>query len=228
MNRQSNIIHIGQYAFFQPERQHGRAIVYAVHGAQNTGAATFDVVFEDTHTIRTGISEREMRGELWHVFARVANDESLASVLAQAVIARASQQAAETLKRRRDEQMRPILDEADELRDDPRYSRLKHGSDPTSGRLAATNIRTELKSAHPDVAFTVRRLSCGDISIRWIDGPPKADVDALVQHYDGARDGTVSAWHVAFGGTARIRTLRHASDQGADSATIRSTKTFSP
>ena len=57
-----------------------------------------------------------------------------------------------------------------ELKADPAYAHLEQGSDEHSGKLAAANIRRELKKAYPGIKFSVRKEHYGSVNIFY----PKA------------------------------------------------------
>lgn len=78
----------------------------------------------------------------------------------------------------------------------PNVAGLVEGTDLTT---AAKNMRAELRAAFPRVKFAVRskRFAGGDsINVSWTDGPPSAQVDAIVDKYaDGDFDGMTDSYN---------------------------------
>lgn len=92
-----------------------------------------------------------------------------------------------------------------------------------SAKLAATNIRTELKKAFPKTKFSVRSevYSGGDaVRIDWTDGPTQKQVESITAkygegHFDGMNDiyeYANATWPEVFGGAKYVTENRHYSD----------------
>ncbi|PLZ01147.1 hypothetical protein CY652_17860 [Burkholderia sp. WAC0059] len=200
-------------------------IVYAIHGEQHPegvqslahavmhgGGAEFDIVF-DNGTISHRLPECILRGVQWRVHDDIADADEIAAALANAATMQATRaaQAAETRQRADDKRVR--LATASE------YRHLKQGDDVYSGRLAAANIRIELKRAFPGVKFSVRMTHYGAVSVHWTDGPRQAEVEALCRRYKAGRfnsmediyEHAVQPWHHVFGGLEYLSVSREES-----------------
>lgn len=200
--------------------------VYAIDGAQmpgnvvqlfggvgtTGGNARFDVVFDDGH-LSLGVHESTIRGARWKILDEVVDAEAISMSLAKAEKAQAERNLA-------------VIDAAQArairiqtLKTSSEYSKLNQG-DCYSGKLAAQNIRAELKAAFTGVKFSVRKNDHGSLSIRWEDGPLTTAVDAVVAkytagHFDGMSDCYIdngSEWCEVFGGARYISTHRDLSD----------------
>ena len=60
---------------------------------------------------------------------------------------------------------------------------LSHGSGSVSSKLAAKNIRVQLRGNYPRVKFSVRVSYHGSIDINWTDGPTSKQVKAIADTY---------------------------------------------
>lgn len=168
-------------------------IVYAIHGEQHPedvqslahvvmrgGGAEFDIVF-DSGTVSHRLPECILRGVQWRIHDDIADADEIANALANASATQASRTAQAVEAKQRDADERTRLATASE------YRHLKQGDDVHGGRLAAANIRTELKRAFPGVTFSVRLTHYGAVSVRWTDGPRQAEVEALCRRYKAGR-----------------------------------------
>lgn len=99
------------------------------------------------------------------------------------------------------------------------YRHLRQGDDVYGGRLAAANMRIELKRAFPGVKFSVRMSYYGAVSIRWTDGPRQTEVEAICRKYRAARfssmedmyEHAAQPWHHVFGGLEYLSVSREES-----------------
>ncbi|MDN7998160.1 hypothetical protein QZN00_13490 [Burkholderia multivorans] len=189
-------------------------IVYAIHGEQHPeavqslahvvmrgGGAEFDIVF-DNGTVSHRLPECILRGVQWRIHDDIADADEIAAALANATTSQANRaaQAADARQRADDERTRLATASA--------YRHLKQGDDVHDRRLAAANIRTELKRAFPGVKFSVQLTHYGAVSVRWTDGPGQAEVRALCLRYKEERfnsmkdrdEHAAQPWQHVFGG----------------------------
>ena len=178
----------------------GAGIVYAIHGEQRPdtvqtfmggagvsgGSARVDVVFANGHQSRA-LPESIVRGIQWRILDEVASASEIAAAQAHAVCVQAQQRAVE------DEVKAVHVAEVARLQGAPEFASLTQGDDRYSGKLAASNIRTELRRAFPGVKFSVRKSSHGAVNVRWTDGPTATEVQELVGkykrgHFNGMED----------------------------------------
>lgn len=204
----------------------GRGIVYAIHGEQRPGTiggrgavagggrAHFDIVFLDGSRTEL-LPEAVLRGVQWSILvAPIAGDGEIAVALDHALQVEAEEkaEAAGAAEARAAELAR--------LRASPDYAHLTQGDDQHSGKLAAANIRAELKRRFAGVKFSVRKTDHGSIHITWLDGPSDAAVDGAIScyrrgYFDGMTDSYSDArpaWCEVFGGANYISTRRELSD----------------
>lgn len=202
-------------------------IVYAIKGTENPasvrtlgngivvkgGRAFVDVVWLNGNR-SCGVPEAIVRTVQWTVCDTVADDNELQSALAF---------ADQTEARQRGETITAAQAHAAELarvQIAPELAALEQGDDKYSGKLAAKNIRKQLKAAFPGVKFSTRNRDHGSVTIAWTDGPTTAEVEPIVSPYKGGSfDGmddsysrTKSAWCDTFGGADYISTAREFSD----------------
>lgn len=205
----------------------GAGIVYAIHGEQRPdtvqtfmggagvsgGSARVDVVFANGHQSRA-LPESIVRGIQWRILDEVASASEIAAALAHAVCVQAQKRAVE------DEVKAVHVAEVARLQGAPEFASLTQGDDRYSGKLAASNIRTELRRAFPGVKFSVRKSSHGAVNVRWTDGPTATEVQELVGkykrgHFNGMEDiyeDERSAWCEVFGGAQYVFCDRDQSD----------------
>ena len=146
-------------------------------GAVTTGGnARYSVVFANGAVARD-VSEAVILGVQWSIREGVADAEEIAAALANAACVKASKASAEEMKAVR------IAAEVAALKADPTHSKLVQGEDFYSGKLAAKNIRQELKAAFPGVKFSVTKRDYGSVSVKWTDGPTVDQVDAITGKY---------------------------------------------
>lgn len=201
----------------------GAGIVYAVHGeaAPETvafvfdkagvkgGAAKYDIVFENG-AVSHHLSEAILRGTQWRIYDTVATADEIAAALAASAITRARAEANEAAGKA------AFAAEVARLQADQAFGHLEQGDDRYSGKLAAKNIRAELRRAFKGVKFSVRMAHYGSISIAWEDGPTASAVEGVANKYQaGSFNGmediyeySASAWNEVFGGAKYINTGR--------------------
>lgn len=193
-------------------------VIYAIHGEQKPetvsciasvvltgGNAEFDIVWENgTESLR--ISEALIHSVQWRVFPGIAAAEEIASLRAHA--------ASEQKRREKElaEQRERFSAEVTALKVGPQHAHLEQGGDECSGKLAAKNIRTELKRAFPGIKFSVRKWHHGSVSVTWRDGPTTKQVEAITNNYlagsfnsmEDMYETAVSPWNTVFGGSKYI------------------------
>lgn len=193
----------------------GEGFVTAIHGEQRPqtvrslgggvgmmgGRAEFDIVFLSGSFSRR-LPECILRGVQWRILDRPGSEAEIAVAVANA----------EAVERQRAADA-AAADAAHEtelarLRSAPEHSALRQGDERHSGKLAAANIRVELRHAFPGVKFSVRVLDHGSVHIRWTSGPTRQEVEAIASryqggHFDGMEDiyrSVRSPWCEVFGG----------------------------
>ncbi len=164
-------------------------IVYAVHGEQSPdsirtlggvvatgGRAMFDIVFEDG-TISRMVPECIVHGVQWRIYDETATAEEIAEALRFAEVegARKKAEALATAERRAKERQEHAA----------KYTGLVKKADKpqwSKGRVAAENIRRELKRDFPGVKFSVQS-DYNSVDVRWTDGPTSEQVEAVTRRY---------------------------------------------
>ena len=204
----------------------GRGIIYAIHGAQSPdtvrnfggivssgGRAAFDVVF-DNGCISAKVPESVIRGVQWSILPAIATAEEIAAALAYAARIKAEREEAAQQEAQR------FAAAVERLREDAAYKSLSQGDDRYSGKLAARNIRVELRHAFPKTRFSVRKEVHGRVHISWTDGPTETSVEAITGKYQGGQfnamddiyENVASPWTFVFGGSDYVFTHRTHSD----------------
>lgn len=208
--------------------RHG--VVYAIHGAQRPdsvgsmhggvirfgGNAYFDIVFTNG-TESHQLPETILYGVQWKIFDEVVSAEEIRAMRGYAA-SETTRKEAET-KRKSDEFSAAVA----ALRAAPRYKGLQQTSQENAvyeSKLAAINIRRELKTAFPGVKFSVTS-SYDSARIVWTDGPTTGEVENITGKYQGGFfDGmedmyhfTDSPWTSVFGSAKYVSTSRkHSAD----------------
>jgi len=162
------------------------------------------------------------KGESWHsqhffLTDLVLSDDEVLSLIEKGKAKIAADEAAKVAeaKRKADERARILA----------KYKHLEAvaaGGYP-SAKLAAANIRRELKRAFPGVKFSVRSdvYSGGDaVNVSWADGPTAEAVERISNKYaEGSFDGMTDSynrddaavWPDVFGGAKYVQTSREVS-----------------
>lgn len=204
----------------------GLGTVFAIHGEQapktigsvcgivrTGGRASFDIVF-DQGSRSMQLPEAILHGVQWEILDEIVDEAAIATALARAEERETRQRSEKT-----DADAR-FAAEVDRLRNDETLVTLTQGDDTGSGKLAAKNIRTQLRRAFPGIKFSVRVSGQGAIDIEWTDGPTSSDVKAITEpycagHFDGMEDiykSSVSPWDRVFGGAQYVFPRRNTSD----------------
>ena len=205
----------------------GDGIVYAITGNTNPanvrtlgngivvqgGRAFVDVVWSNGNRSR-GVPEAIVRTVQWTVYDSVADHNEVKAALAFADQTEAQQRDEATTA------AQAHAAEVERLKIAPELAALETGDDKYSGKLAAKNLRKQLKAAFPGVRFSVRNPYHASVNVAWTDGPTTAEVEPIVSPYkggsfDGMEDSysqSKSAWSETFGGADYISTAREFSD----------------
>lgn len=172
---------------FRINGEQAPATIGSIGGVMSYGGrATFDIVFENG-TISNGLPESIMRGVQWRIYEEVATAEEITQAIhfAEFEEARRKAESEAASKRRAEERVKHAADNPHlfKFADKPGYS---------SGKLAATNIRIELKKEFPATKFKVTSTH-NSVRVSWTDGPAYDVVRKLVGkyaagHFDGMTD----------------------------------------
>lgn len=208
----------------------GTGTVYGIVGEQSPesvrsmmgvvamgGSAEFEIVFDNGAKSTT--SESIVRGIQWQIYDEVVDAEFIEKAL-QYADQRADEKAMEESLQRL-----AYAEALGALRSDPQYKALEQGADG-SGKLAAKNIRTQLKVAFKGVKFSVRKAHYGTLYINWTDGPTKEEVEAITARYktgsfDSMQDLASinrTPWSETFGGSEYVFVSREYSDEAISKA----------
>lgn len=211
----------------------GMGTIYEIHGEQRPesirqigggvgamgGNASYDIVF-DCGSMSSKLPECILHGVQWTIYPELFTEdqinESLAHASATLALANAAKSSAEVAYQL----------EVERLKTAPEYATLNQGDDKYSGKLAATNIRIQLKLAFPKVKFSVRKRYHGSVDVEWTDGPTGEQVDAIIDtyksgHFDGMIDlhsSKIYPFHVVFGGADYVSTTRNTTPELAQKA----------
>jgi len=166
----------------------GRGVVYHIHGERmpdtvkqisggvmvNGGHAEFDIV-HDSGKFSKRLPECILRGVQWEVLEEIADAEEIHRLCANA------EACAEKEKIEEENNALAFTAEVERLKTSAEYSQLEQG-DCSSGKLAAKNIRKELKQ-FKGVKFSVRNRHYGSVDVNWTDGPTLEKVKAIINKY---------------------------------------------
>lgn len=193
-------------------------VIYAIHGEQRPqtvssiasvimigGNAYFDIVWENG-TESMQVPESILRSVQWTILPGIAGAEEISAMREHAA------QEKERQERAAQEELGRFTAEAQALRANPTYASLEQGDDQCSGKLAARNIREELKRVFPGTKFSVRKMHYGSVFIAWLNGPTPKQVEAVTSKYEagsfnGSEDiyvNALSPWNTVFGGSKYI------------------------
>lgn len=178
----------------------GRGVVYHIHGEQRPdtvkqmgggvmvsgGNAEFDIV-HDCGKFSKRLPECILRGVQWDILDEFCDANEIRELCAYA-----EEQEAQRQREKEDGEAR-FAAEVTRLKNAPEYSHLEQG-DCSSGKLAAKNIRKELKQ-FKGVKFSVRNPHYGSVDVSWEDGPTCDKVDAIIKRY---KNGYFDSMHDIF------------------------------
>lgn len=165
-----------------------RGVVHHIHGEPmpdtvkqiggsvmvNGGHAEFDIV-HDSGKFSKRLPECILRGVQWEILDEIADAEEIHRLCANA------EACAEKEKIEEENNALAFTAEVERLKTSPEYSQLEQG-DCSSGKLAAKNIRKELKQ-FKGVKFSVRNRHYGSVDVNWTDGPTLEKVKAIINKY---------------------------------------------
>lgn len=173
------------------------------------GRAEYDIVFLSGSFSRR-LPECILRGVQWRILHCPGSETEIAAAVAHA----------ETVERQRAAGA-SAADAAHEtelarLRSAPEHSALRQGDERHGGKLAAANLRVELRRSFPGMKFSVRVPHHGSVHIRWTGGPTRQGVEAIASpyqggHFDGMEDiyrSARSPWCEVFGGADYVSCSR--------------------
>lgn len=205
-------------------------VVSAVHGEQSPesvrslmgvvatgGRAEFDVAFDD-HVSRR-LPECILRGVQWEIYDEVATAEEIAAVTLRAHAAVAKAKAEEEAAGLRRAAERLAHAEAN-----PHLLKRNLRTTWSEARVAAENIRRELRAAFPGFKFSVKTDGHDSVNVDWTDGPTTREVgritgkykagdfDGMNDTYEYDRDATFAD---VFGSPRYVSKNRKVTDEGA-------------
>lgn len=173
----------------------GRGVVYQIHGKQKPdtieemgggvmvsgGNAEFDIVYL-CGKFSKRLPECILRGVQWKILDEVVSADKISRLLVNA------EECADKEKIEEEKNARAFLAEIQRLKTAQEYAHLEQGS-CSSGKLAAKNIRKELKQ-FTGIKFSVRNRHYGSVDVNWTDGPTLEKVKAIIDKYkDGYYNG---------------------------------------
>lgn len=173
---------------------------------------------EDGHSSSVSLVDINGPGG-WNLGNRILTPEEITAFLATAS-ANKEKAAKEAAEKSAIAQTARATAKAKAIQKNPHLERVKAG-DYASARLAAKNIRTELKIAFPGIKFSVtsKTFSGGDsVDINWELGPTTKEVEKITGKYqEGSFNGMEdiyeydreNVWPDLFGGAKYVRENRH-------------------
>lgn len=178
------------------------------------GKAYFDIIW-DNGSKSLGIPEAIMHGVQWRIYPTVVGQEAIAAAIANAACFDAKAKA------EAEEASRKFAEGVVKIKDEFSFLITSDGKLGAGSKLAAANMRTELKRAFKGVKFSVRCSSYTSIRVEWSDGPTEDEVEGLLSkyeegHFDGMEDiyrHTDTPWNTTFGSVKYLSTSRCFSDQ---------------
>lgn len=204
-------------------------VVFAISGEQKPdscqslanivctgGTANFDIVF-DNGTISKGLPETILRGIQWHIYDEVVGQDEIEAMIGNAERVAIEKRQEEARKAKARDRRRAEIKEKY-----PYLTQTSRGE--SSSKVAAKNMRIELKKAYPSVKFSVRMGGRGSsaINVTWTDGPTDKQVEEIVLKYkEGSFNGMddiyeynkENVWPDVFGGSSYVFTRREYSDE---------------
>lgn len=199
--------------------------VYAIYGEQRPqtvgsiagvvrtgGNAEFGIVFEDGSE-SPRLPETILYGVQWKIHDEVVSAEVVQFWRDYAASEKALKEAEAKTKA---EEFKAAVDTLRANQDHAALQQTGPDTKASGGKLAALNIRRQLKDSFPEVKFSVTS-SYDSVSVKWTDGPTKAEVEAITNNYsagyfDGMEDiynFVHSPWNTVFGGAKYITTSHH-------------------
>lgn len=147
------------------------------------GGAEYDIAFDD-HLSRK-LPECILRGVQWDIYEEVAAADEIVEL-----ISKANAYAEEKKREAEAAAVRRAAERAKHLADNPHLVAAKDKPNWSPSRVAAENIRRELKTAFPSVKFAVKKDGYNAVTVKWTNGPTTAMVEAITGKYKaGSFDG---------------------------------------
>lgn len=207
----------------------GNAVVCSIHGVQGEPAriiredgvlntapiATFDVIFYDGTRFRK-VSECALRAKTaWYITETIVSQKEIIKLISLA------NEKEEKEKAEIEKVNNEFNSEVSRLKTSEEHADLIQSDEPYSEKLAAKNIRIELKKQFKGVKFSVRKTQYDSLYISWIDGPKKDDVKNICSKYKTGRFDSYSDYHYSdsspfnkvFGGVSYLFLDRSLSDE---------------
>ncbi|MBK5145562.1 hypothetical protein I2494_17930 [Budviciaceae bacterium BWR-B9] len=226
IKNEKGLIKIGQVI---EHKRYGKAVVYGIHGVQGLtpvkvlgggvvvtgGSAKFDIIYYEGTRYRHLPESILLGGSDWYVREDILAQEEIDKLL------KFSDEKEAKEKADQEKEKIEFNNAISDFKVSDKYKHLIQGSDKYSGKLAAKNIRIELKKQFNGVKFSVRKNHFGSITISWIDGPKKDDVNNICSKYKTGRFNAyedyhyddVSAFNEVFGSASYISLTREYSDE---------------
>jgi hypothetical protein len=180
----------------------GFGIVVAIHGEQSPqtvgtiggvvaygGRATFDVAFASGH-LSKHVPEAIIRGIQWKILEGVADTDEIIDAVQACRVAEARRRETEEAHtaRRIDERQQHAAD-------NPHLLKKSDRPDWSPGRLAAENMRRELKKRFPATTFRITS-DYNSVNVHWTNGPSSKAVEAICErHKAGNFDGMTDSYN---------------------------------
>jgi hypothetical protein len=149
----------------------------------------YDVAF-DHSSISQGIPGCILRGVQWQIFSKIFNQSQISECVANCI----DFQSAKALEAEQATQRR-ITERATHLQSYPELTPISSiPSGWSISRLAAANLRKQLKKAFPGHKFSVK-VDGNSIDVRWDFGPTESSVQAITRNYvSGYFDGMTDSY----------------------------------
>ncbi|MFN7301811.1 MAG: LPD29 domain-containing protein [Bacteroidota bacterium] len=162
--------------------------VYTIGATMQSVAIVLDVVWDD------GLITRESPLDRWEVLPGFADADEIAKMLHDADQKQAQKEAEARAEKAENATIRASLPTLH-----PHLLTVQARKDWAPGRIAAENIRRELKRLYPKVKFSIRYKSFSggnSIDVSWVDGPTSASVNAIIgKHEYGSFDGMTDCYN---------------------------------
>lgn len=199
------------YKITKPENK-----VYSIFEGMQIITHTYGVVFDNGTTNNALPSTILEKGHGWKILEGLASCEEIAELLELAEKTQREAREAQEQEKKAYEAQKVALAGVPEL-----AQFLTQGDDKYSGKLAAANIRKELKRAFPSVKFSVRKPNYGAVYVSWTDGATVEAVEAITSKYQSGSfnsmediyENSPTPFNCIYGGADYIFTNRSFSDE---------------
>jgi len=164
--------------------------IYTIGATMQAVAIVLDVVWDD------GLITRESPFDRWEVLPGMAEHDEVVRMLHDAEQKQAQKEREKKAEAAENANIRGALPTLH-----PHLLTVQARKDWAPGRIAAENIRRELKRLYPKVKFSIRYKSFSggnSIDVSWVDGPTSASVNAILdKHEYGTFDGMTDCYNHA-------------------------------